>query len=134
MRRDVAQPLEQRQREVGRGNLVCEALAQEAGQLVLMLERIAAGHHSARAVTEKEQRQARLGRLDERYEAMQVSHELVELVDVVALAHGLAVAPQIHRVYGEPLIPQLLGRPLIEAAMCLEAVLEDGHGTRSPLR
>ena len=58
VRRQVAEPLQHRQREVRRGHLEREALADQARELVLVLERVATGDHAAGAVTEQEHRQA----------------------------------------------------------------------------
>ena len=69
VRRDVAQPLEHREREVRRGHLEREALADQPRELRLVLERVQARDDAAGAVTEQEHRQARLARFRERDEA-----------------------------------------------------------------
>ena len=57
MRREVAQALEDGQREIGRRHLEGEALADESRELGLVFERVDAGDDAAGAVPEQEDRQ-----------------------------------------------------------------------------
>ena len=63
VRGDMAEPLEDGEGEIGRRNLEGEALADQSGELGLVVERIKARHHTAGAVAEQENRQAGLARL-----------------------------------------------------------------------
>ena len=127
VRRDVAQPLEHGEREVRRRHLEREALADQAGELGLMLERVEARHDAAGAVTEQEHRQAGLPRLRERHERRHVADVVGERLDVEALAVGLAAAAQVEGVDGEPGGRELLGHPRVVAAVRVEAGDDDDH-------
>ena len=63
VRRDVAEALQHRQREVGGRDPEGEVLADEAGQLGLVVERVDARDDAAGAVAEQEERQAGLALL-----------------------------------------------------------------------
>ena len=94
MRREVRKPLEHRQREIRRRHPVRETLADQAGEVRLVVEHVVAGDHAAGAVAEHEHRQAGLARARQFHEQVDVALVLGELVDVVALAVGLAAAAQ----------------------------------------
>ena len=102
MRREMRKPLEHRQREIGRGHPVGEALADEAREVRLVIEHVVAGDDSARAVAEHEHRQRRVARTRQLHEHVHVALVLGEFLDVVALAVRFAAAAQIERVHGEP--------------------------------
>src|SRR6266508_1494278 len=57
---DMAQTLQHSEGDIRRRQLVCEALADQAGELGLMVERIHAGDYAAGAVAEQEDRQSRM--------------------------------------------------------------------------
>ena len=59
MGRDVAEPLQHRECKIRRRHLEREALADQSGQFLLVIERIEARHHATGAMTEQEHRKAR---------------------------------------------------------------------------
>ena len=120
MRRDVAQALEDGEREIRRRNLEREVLADEPGQLLLVVERVDAGGDAARAVAEQEDGQARLPRLRESHEGPDVAGVVVERLDEEALAFRSASAAQVHRVDRETARDELLGHPAVVAAVRIE--------------
>src|SRR5499427_1052210 len=130
VRRHVADPLEDRQRDVRRWHLVREVLTDEARDLALVFQRVAAGDYATGTVTEEEHRQARLVRLDYVDERREITRPIRELLDEEALALGVAVAAMIQRVDGEPLGNKLLGYPFVLAAVRVEYMGDDNHGVR----
>ena len=66
MRREVAEPLEYGQRDARRREAKGKALANQSGQLRLVLEGVEAGHDAARAVAEEKDREILLPRLHDR--------------------------------------------------------------------
>ena len=116
VRRDVAQALQHREREVGGVDLEGEALADEAGEAGLVLERVDAGGDAAGAVAEQEDRQAGLALLGDLDEPGEGGDVVVDGVDVVAVAVGAAAAGQIERIDREAGGDELLGGPEIVAA------------------
>jgi hypothetical protein len=59
MRRKVAQPFENREGEIWRGQLMGEAFANRSSQLGFVIKRIEARDNPTCAMTEEERRQAR---------------------------------------------------------------------------
>jgi len=62
VRRKVAQPFENREREMGRGQLVGEAFADESSQFGLVIKCVEARDNAACAMTEQEKGQSRFSR------------------------------------------------------------------------
>ena len=105
-------PLSTASAKSGAGTWKREALADEAGELGLVLERVDAGDDAAGAVAEQEHRQARARATSRASRAPATSLDVVgELLDVEALAVGLAAAAQVERVDGEAARHELLGDP-----------------------
>ncbi len=119
------QPLEDSEGEVGRRHLVGEALADEAGELLLMLEGVDGRDDAARAVAKNEDRERAFAGAREIDELLDVAHVVGELVDIEVLPLGATVAAEVERVDGEPSRRELLSGPLVEAAVRLEAVNQD---------
>src|SRR5947199_10704322 len=92
--REMADALEDRDCEVGRGNLKREALADQSGEFRLVFERVNTRHDSARTVPKEIDRQARLAGFREGYHGGDIAHVVGELVDVEAFAVGAAAASQ----------------------------------------
>ena len=118
----------------GRRHLEGEALADEAGEFRLVVERVDGRNHAAGAVAEQEDRQAGLARLGDLDHAGEVGDIVVDVLDVEPLAFRLAAAAEIEGVDGEAACDELLRRPEILAAMRIDAVADDDHrpGRRPP--
>src|SRR5882672_11030638 len=111
-------------------HLVREVLTDEARDLVLVFQRVAAGDYATGAVTEQEHRKARLARLDHVDERREIRRPVRELLDEEAIALGAAAAAMIQRVDGEPFGNELLGYPFVLAAVRVESMGNDDHGVR----
>src|SRR5262245_834508 len=127
VRRDVAEALEHREREVGGWHLECEALADQPRKLSLMIECVEAGHDTAGAVSEQECRQFwKLG--------PGLAHQTHDVVNIVRefrhvepLAVRLSAASKIDRENGEARRSELPGHPVVVPAVRVEA-RDDGKG------
>src|SRR5215510_3536515 len=132
--RYVADPFEYRHGDVRCRYLIREVLTDEAGDLVLVFQGIAAGDHTPGAVTEQEHRPARLARLDDVDEGREIPGPIRELLDEEALALGAAAAAMIQRVDGEPVGRELLRGPFVQAAVRVQSVGDDDYGARPTRR
>ena len=125
---DVAQALDRREGKAGRRHLEGEALADEPGELGLVVEHVADGDDAAGAVAEQEHRQAGIARLRDLHGAGDVAHIVGDILDIEALAFRLAAAAQIERVNREAALHELLGRPDVLPAVRVDAVADDQRG------
>ena len=127
-------PLSTDKREIRRRHLVRETLADEAREVVLVVQHVVARDHAAGAVAEHEHRQPRLTRPRELHDQVHVGLVLRKLVDVVPLAIGLAAAAQIERIDRKPARDELLRGPEVVAAVRIEAVHHHDDRARLALR
>src|SRR5262245_17891209 len=134
VRGEVAQTLENREREIGRRHFMREALADQSGEVGRVLERVNAGDDAAGAVAEHEERDAGLARLREMHERGGVPDVVAELLDEEALALGAPAPPEIDRIHREPAGRQLIGDPRVVAAVGVEAGNNRDDGTDAGLR
>ena len=133
-RGDVAQPLDGGEGEAWRRHLEREALADEAGELGLVLERVDRRDDAAGTVAEQEHRHAGIPRFRDPHGAGHVAHIVRDVLDIESLAFRFAAAAQIERVHGEPGLHKLLRRPDILPAVRIDAVTDDDHGAGLPFR
>src|SRR4051794_10769453 len=101
VRREVAQAPQRSEGKIRCRDLEREALADQPGQLGLMIKGVETCNDAAGAVPEKVNRQSRMGGDGERYNAADIGCVLGEAVDVEALAIGLAAAAKIHGIDSE---------------------------------
>src|SRR5262245_6350096 len=130
----MAESFEHREREVRRGYLMREVLANEPRQLRLMIERVYAGHDAAGAMSEQEDRQSRLTRFGERYHRRGIALPITHAVDEKPLAVRFSAAAQITRVDRESVRDQLFGRPSVFPAVRIQSVDNHDHAARGVLR
>jgi len=118
---DVAQPFENRESEVGRGQFMRKAFAYQPRQLGLMVEGVKAGDNAACAVTEEEHWQAWLPQLYGGRDRFHIMDVVFKSIDVEALAVRLAATSEIYCVHGYTVSDELFGHPLVITAMSVEA-------------
>jgi hypothetical protein len=80
-------------------------------------------------VTEQEERQARMPSLGELHHRVDVVHVFRHVVDVEALALGLAAAAKVERIHGVAVRDELLGGPAILPSVGIHAVADDDDRT-----
>ena len=122
VRRQVADALEDGEREVGRVHLERKALADQTGDLVLILQRVDARDHAARAVAEQVDRHAGFALLRDLDEHRDVADIVRHIVDIEALAVRFTAAAQVERVDREARGLQLLAGPQILTAVGIDAM------------
>ena len=133
MRRKVAQPFENREREIWRGQLVREAFADQSSQFALVIQRVQTRDNTACAMTEQEKRGARFSRSCHLDNRLNVPYVVLKSINVEALTVGISSAAQVHGVYGQARSNKLLGRPSVIAAMGVKTWDDDDKGARSYL-
>ena len=89
-----------------------------------MVERVDARGDAAGAVAEQEERQAGLALLGDADQPAEVVGPVLDPLDEIALAVGLAAAAQVERIDGEAAADELLGGPEILAAVRVEPVAD----------
>src|SRR5262249_45969792 len=107
-----------------------EVLANEACDLILVLQRIAAGNHATCAVTEQIHRQARLARFHEVDERREILRPVRELLYEESLAFRAAMAALIQAVDRKPIGGELLGGPLVKTTLRIQSMGDDDHAAR----
>jgi hypothetical protein len=133
--REVRYPLEECERDRRRRELVGEVLADEPSERLPLAQHEQASDNASGAVSEDEQRNpSSLAGADQGHEVGKVGHVIIECVDVIALTVRLAVAAQVGGVHREPLLDELLGRPLVHTAVGLPPVHDDDDSARGALR
>src|SRR5689334_154737 len=85
-------------------------------------------------MAEQESLQLRLARFGEIDERIDISLVFTDILHVEALAIGFAAAAQIDGVNGIAVAHELIGRPLIVGAVCVEAVAERDDSARRAVR
>ena len=130
VRRHVAQPLEHRQRKVRSGQSERETLADQAGELSLVLEGVEAGHDSAGAVAEQEYGKARLTGFRELHECGHVGDVISELLHIKALAIRLAAAAEVNRGDSVAIGRKLSRSPRVVPTVRIEAGYDGHHRAR----
>src|SRR5277367_2726669 len=101
MRRKVTQAFENRERKIGRWQLMRETLADQPRQLSLVFESVKASDDASRAVTKHEDGQARVPRFYDGRNCLDVTDAVFKGFDIEALAIRISATPQIHRVHGQ---------------------------------
>src|ERR1700730_534153 len=129
----MAEALEGCDGKVWRRNLERETLANQPGELGLMLERVDAGDDPAGAVPEQVHGQAGFPRLGQRDHRCNVAHVVGKRLDVEAFTVGPATSAQTQRVPGQAGGGELLAYRLILAAVRVEAVADDHDCARNAL-
>lgn len=98
VRPQVAQSLHHGQHEIGGWHAERKALADQSGELVLVLEHVDARHHAAGAVSEQEHRQARVRQSGQAHGCVDVRRVVLEPLDVEAFAGRATAAAEVQRV------------------------------------
>ena len=94
MRRKVAEPFENREGEIGRGQLMGEAFADQSSQFGLVIKRIEARDNPACAMTEEEKRQVRFSRSCQLNDGFDVADVILKILNIETLAIGISAAAQ----------------------------------------
>ena len=126
----MTQPLDGGQREAGRRHLKREALTDESGQLLLVLQDIDRRDNAAGAVSKQEDRQPRMTGLCESDRRGDVADVVRDILDEEPFTVGSAAAPQIERVDGKAGGGELFAGPQILPAVGIDAVTDDDHRAR----
>src|SRR5262249_41249761 len=107
-----------------------ETLADESGNLPLVLECIEATDNATSTVAQQEHRNvpfARFGACDQGGDVVSI---VSELLDVEAFSFRLAATAEVKCMYREAICRQLLCGPCVVAAVCVEAVHDGNHRAR----
>ena len=121
MRREMAQSFENREGEIGRGQVMGEAFADQPSQFSLVIERIKARDDTTSAVTEQKKGQVRFSRFCHLDYRLNVSDVILKILNVEALAIRISASAQVDGVHGQTCCNKLLSHPRIVAAVGVEA-------------
>jgi hypothetical protein len=135
-RRDMADALDRGEHEARRRDLEGEALADQPGDLRLVVERVGAGDDAARAVAQHVDGQPRMTLLRDPGQPAQVGDVVGDVLHIEALAVRLAAAAQVECMGSEAPGGKLLADPAILPAMRVHAVADHhdraGRSLRQP--
>jgi hypothetical protein len=109
-------------------------LADQSGELGLVLERVDTRDDAASTVTEQEDGQAGLARFRQLHEAVYVAGVVTDVLDPETLTVGLAAAAQVQCVHGKAAGHELFGYPQVLTAVGVDAVDDGDNSARFSLR
>ncbi len=100
MWRNVTQPFENCEREIGCRQLMSKTLADQPRQHSLVVEGVEARDDTARAVTQHDNGQARFSRFYDGHNRFNITDVVFKRFDIKALAIRISPTTQIHGVHG----------------------------------